>query len=729
MPEETTAPAAPVTARGEDFTLEDRMLLRGHVINLNQGLLSGGGAWDNTPADVDAIFDSHLPEFIGDAQGMVRLVFYAHGGLVPEKGALRTALKHIRWWLQNRSFGEDRAVYPIYFVWETGFWETLGQLLAPVRGRLAERGVRDIFDYTTDPVIETAARYAGGVWIWGGMKGSALAASSGQGGATYAAHGLNRLLRTHGDRLELHAVGHSAGAIFHSHFVPMAADVCGRPFQRAYFLAPAVRVDTFKSLLMSRIGGNNPAVRELLTFTMCKDAERADHCVHVYRKSLLYLIHHALEKEGRVPILGLEESIRSDRELRELFSLTGVGGAGEVIWSPTTGGGGASATQALAHGAFDDDAPTMNSLLRRVCALGDGSPIHAYPPPIGRGVDELGMKELPEELTFLRVGGPFSFRGGGTAPRGGRRRALCVGINDYPRAPLAGCVADAHAWASTLQGLGFEAPRVLTDADATRERLIQELDLLLQTSRAGDTVVFQFSGHGTYAPDASGDEADGDSPGQDEALCPYDYDQGRLLVDDDLGVVLARAPEGVAVTCFLDCCHSGTATRFGVGRPLGREEDERTRFLRLTAEDVRRHQHFRRTLGGRVIRRRGPDAMREVVFSACLSVEVALESNGHGHFTLHATRVLRQGDNLSNEEFQARVTAEFGAQPRQHPYLDCAPAARPLLLFTGGGAALDPWAGAPPAASIAPPAAAEARTDVQALARALRAAADALEGR
>ena len=74
--------------------------------------------------------------------------------------------------------------------------------------------------------------------------------------------------------------------------------------------------------------------------------------------------------------------------------------------------------------------------------------------------------------------------------------------------------------------------------------------------------------------------------------------------------------------------------------------------------------------------------VRDVVFSACLSTEVALESNGHGHFTSRATELLRQGiDGITNDQFHRNVVDAFGPARRQTPYLDCAPAAssRPIL--------------------------------------------------
>jgi hypothetical protein len=76
------------------------------------------------------------------------------------------------------------------------------------------------------------------------------------------------------------------------------------------------------------------------------------------------------------------------------------------------------------------------------------------------------------------------------------------------------------------------------------------------------------------------------------------------------------------------------------------------------------------------------ETMREVVFSACLSSEVALESDGHGEFTRRAMQVLAQDvSGLSNGEFAERVTQAFGQSPQQHAKLYCSDAGRALGLL------------------------------------------------
>ncbi len=255
------------------------------------------------------------------------------------------------------------------------------------------------------------------------------------------------------------------------------------------------------------------------------------------------------------------------------------------------------------------------------------------------------------------------------------RRALCVGVDQYPTSPLLGCVADARLWKTTFEELGFETELLLDDA-ATRENILSRLNTLVNAARPGDVIAFQFAGHGTQVPDDSSDETDR----QDEAMCPVDFAAGHLLVDDDVGLVMARIPEGVNVTLFIDCCHSGTVSRFSVRPPIPDGGDDRVRFVPATAALVEAHRAFRATRPQPV--RAARPRMREVLFAACQPWELAWESQGQGDFTRKAVRRLRDvASQITNEAFVEQVTAAFGPAPRQHPLLTCAPAARERVLL------------------------------------------------
>lgn len=671
--------------------------LQPHVINLVLGRFSDRGQMKTSIADVEALFEEHLARALQEAKAQnrkLRLLFYAHGGLVSESSGLAIAEKHIDWWLRN-------GVYPVYFVWETGLFASIGQMLK----RAVFGSPRGFVDSVTDWMIESAAEPLRGPQIWGQMKLSAeRAADEELGGAWQVARRIKALCDAHPGEIELHAIGHSAGSIFHTHFL-VAAHRLGVPaFDSLQLLAPAVRVDVFKELLLPLLE-EGKAARKLTLFTMNKHYEQADHCARLYRKSLLYLIFNALEEKRGTPILGLEECLRADADLKKLLRIDrqqhAGAGMGEVVWSKSLSTSGRSASQAIAHGDFDDDAPTMNSVMRRVLDLPDDGEIEGYPGTPRASCVEVDWAEdidWPEEFELYRAASPAKpvplpitvplqavpvAAASKLMAGGGRRTALCVGINDYPdpRHRLAGCVADAQMWARSLGRLGFSTT-LLLDGQATREAIDLRLRELVENARMGDVIVFQYAGHGTYVTDLDRDEADG----RDEALCPVDFASGALYIDDDIAELFARLPVGVNFTCFMDCCHSGTNSRFAIGSRSGRplhSRDARSRFVAFSPAIDQAHAEFRSRLGHE--RERGPlrggsggvELMRDIKFAACRDDEVAWESDGHGEFSLRATRVLDAGiDGMTHEQFLHRVQTAFGPSPRQHPLLDCAEPAR-----------------------------------------------------
>jgi hypothetical protein len=155
--------------------------------------------------------------------------------------------------------------------------------------------------------------------------------------------------------------------------------------------------------------------------------------------------------------------------------------------------------------------------------------------------------------------------------------ALLVGINEYANAlqapSLKGCRNDVETMAQFLQQ-GFGAPpeavRTLLDREAThkaikdafRTHLIAAARRWHEAGRPdpGPAFVFHFSGHGSQAPDPTGNKING----LDETIVPYDsrtpgvYD----IKDWELGQLLEELTRYTDnVTVILDCCHSGSGTR------------------------------------------------------------------------------------------------------------------------------------------------------------------------
>ena len=257
------------------------------------------------------------------------------------------------------------------------------------------------------------------------------------------------------------------------------------------------------------------------------------------------------------------------------------------------------------------------------------------------------------------------------------KKALCVGINDYPYdgSDLNGCVNDARAWAELLvNNFDFSVSdvKVITDSEATKTNVVSGIENLMTGVRSGDVLVFTNSSHGTYVADTSGDE-----PTYDEALCPYDT-ADNLLLDDELRELFADLPEGVSMAMISDSCHSGTVTRAAIGDNLPgitTPDDRRVRFLNPALRGDPVLENPFRALPKRT--EKYPESkMNEVLLSGCTDKEYSYDAliGGvyHGAMTYYAIQVIRAASyRLTYAQLHTRVNfllAEAGYP--QHPQLE-----------------------------------------------------------
>lgn len=171
------------------------------------------------------------------------------------------------------------------------------------------------------------------------------------------------------------------------------------------------------------------------------------------------------------------------------------------------------------------------------------------------------------------------------------KKALLVGINNYPRSPLRGCINDIKLMYQIIDEIyGFDQIEILTDERATKDRIIKWLKWLVRDVGPGDQVYFHFSGHGSQVvvDDRSlSKEADG----VDEILIPYDHCWDDPLRDHHLGSMFRLVPEGVKITIILDCCHSGSGLRNPV--ICDGEHPTKNRYLAPPFSNTVREKDFR----------------------------------------------------------------------------------------------------------------------------------------
>jgi hypothetical protein len=132
------------------------------------------------------------------------------------------------------------------------------------------------------------------------------------------------------------------------------------------------------------------------------------------------------------------------------------------------------------------------------------------------------------------------------------RRALCVGVDNYPFNALRGCVSDAERLSALLSKHqdgtpNFECKRLVapnggaTDI-VTRAKLKQAVEQLFKDK--AEVALLHFSGHGTE------NNLGGYLVTQDAK----NYDEGLAMVDV---LKMANDSKTDEVVVLLDCCHSG----------------------------------------------------------------------------------------------------------------------------------------------------------------------------
>ena len=244
------------------------------------------------------------------------------------------------------------------------------------------------------------------------------------------------------------------------------------------------------------------------------------------------------------------------------------------------------------------------------------------------------------------------------------KRAVCVGINNYPGIfnDLKGCVNDANDWTALLKGFGFSVSTIL-DSKATISTVKAALQGLIDSTNAGDVAVLTYSGHGTQVTDRSGDESDP----YDEAICLYDGN----VIDDDLRVILNGIHPQATLVIISDSCFSGSVTRLAA-------EKATPRFIPPAV-----------SMEGRTAKRSFliPETdMPEILISGCSDSEYSYDAefNGrpNGAMSAYAIQVIKQNPNATYREFFAGLRALLPSNDYpQSPQLEGSDANKDRKLF------------------------------------------------
>jgi hypothetical protein len=336
-------------ARGQlEFGTRDpeRAEIAGHFVHLDDGRFHDHGRYWSNLDDVRI-----TAELLANSADYDHLLFYAHGGLnSPGDSARRiAAMKEV--------FKANR-VYPYHFMYDTGVIEEIKDVVLGKEEEVSERA-GGLMDWT-DRLIEQATRVPGRA-LWREMKSGARLPFTADGdGSRVIATFLDTFWQAGRSDLQIHLVGHSTGAILLAYLLEALEQLV--PTQRVAtcsLMAPAATVDLFNShyypQLVADLG--DCGIDQMTVYNLIDPLERDDHVIHVYRKSLLYLVSRAFEEQREAPILGMKiysESI-DDLGLSPLSFTYSRGKNGQSIDS-----------ESESHGGFDNDPVTMNHILGRI---------------------------------------------------------------------------------------------------------------------------------------------------------------------------------------------------------------------------------------------------------------------------------------------------------------------------------------------------------------------------
>ena len=211
----------------------------------NEGQLSQRGRFRTNPDDLRALIDHHLlhaaEQWNIAKTAHIDVAIYAHGGLTNEDAAAETARVWIPHLYSNR-------IFPIFLMWETGAFETLGNIFEDtVKGETEKirGGFKDEFKEWWNERLEGLARPPGRL-LWSEMKDNASDVSRARNAGVVQLfdHLRKPATKSKLPKIRLHLIGHSAGSIVHAH---LGAEAIRQGFDVASIslLAAAVRLDEF----------------------------------------------------------------------------------------------------------------------------------------------------------------------------------------------------------------------------------------------------------------------------------------------------------------------------------------------------------------------------------------------------------------------------------------------------------------------------------------------------
>jgi len=272
--------------------------------------------------------------------------------------------------------------------------------------------------------------------------------------------------------------------------------------------------------------------------------------------------------------------------------------------------------------------------------------------------------------------------------------ALLVGINNYPGAPLNGCVPDAQKVGAYLRSrtdilIEEDSILMLTDEQATKEKIVNSFRIHLSKAGPEDVALFYFSGHGAQEV-ADNSVWINELDGYLEGIACYSAQQPVLLADKELRFLIYElaqnaGPVAPHILTIFDCCHSGDNTRSISSVAAEAEETAREKRYRH-AFPQRKWEEF--IFSGSIkpssfalasmkeLMPQGP----HISLSAAQDKQPALEVGNSGLFTQNLLQVLKySGGNIDYISLHSLVANYIRFKYKQIPQLAVQGASTDLL--------------------------------------------------
>jgi hypothetical protein len=374
--------ATPSTTTGLfGFDEPNRGDVLGHFINIDDGRYVTDGKYGSpTKLEMEETVKRLTNANANDGKGYDHLVIYGHGGL----NSLGDAARRIAVWKRTDVFGRNK-IYHFHLMWGSGF---LDEVFGEVSKSSAVGRVGGFFD----PLFEAGPGKAAGTHAWRNMKIDARISFEKNSGFDGGFTGLEPLLKgidraPPARRPKLHLVGHSAGSIVLGYLLSALKrfNLVHIDVDSIHLMAPACTADFFNEHYKPYLAGAGarPLQDKVYLYNLTDQLE-LDDTVSLsavpflgYSRSLLYLVSRAYEEKPTNPIPGAPNEMPLAGMQRFVSKLPSQGAKFKIDLAAKT----SSVTASTSHGGFDNDAPTLTTIMSRI---------------LGKNVPE---PPLPGELT------------------------------------------------------------------------------------------------------------------------------------------------------------------------------------------------------------------------------------------------------------------------------------------------------------------------------------------